>query len=246
MLARSLSAVVIALLLLFAGLPSASADTGSAPDPIVPAVEPEPSPAVPAKTAIDIYVLPHPDDETEVWSLVENRPDTYKVFLFLGRGESISYCAPAARAKALRTQYGELQPDPDPVYRWHPTCPQARMNSTLGVFSAMAQLDPGVPDPDPVAKVVDLPDDGTPVRHCEGTTPITCTSDRTAIVHDGGDRGLVLFLALGDADTKTTEIVWGIRSVLAQRDALGIPADLPIRDIIGGYYGRSRSTACSQ
>ena len=39
-----------------------------------------------------IAVFPHPDDEFQAWSLLEDRPDQYKVFVFGTRGESSGYC----------------------------------------------------------------------------------------------------------------------------------------------------------
>ncbi|WP_432561421.1 hypothetical protein [Kineococcus sp. SYSU DK003] len=76
---------------------------------------------------IDLVVSPHPDDELEAWSLVDD--EQYTVFLTMTHGEATVNCSPAEVARNTQTAWGEDEPDPVPQGPGTPSCAQARIGS---------------------------------------------------------------------------------------------------------------------
>ena len=86
-------------------------------------------------------VVPHPDDEMQAWSLIEDSPDNYQVFIVMTRGEQTSYCSSPGHDAGT----GEAAPDPWPTGKWTSTCEEARESSFLDFLEGMGATDDGLP-----------------------------------------------------------------------------------------------------
>jgi len=104
------------------GTPETKSVGTASPRP-TPEAESTPTPEA-EPVAVDYFVVPHPDDEFEVWSQVENS-DAYKVFILMTRGEGTGLCAQRS----------------DPSV----TCAQARTDSWVNFFVQMSQTDETIP-----------------------------------------------------------------------------------------------------
>ena len=51
---------------------------------------------------VSYIVVPHPDDEMQAWSLIENTPDIYEVYIVMTRGEQSFYCGLAGMGRRHR------------------------------------------------------------------------------------------------------------------------------------------------
>jgi hypothetical protein len=119
---------------------------------------------------ISLVVLPHPDDEISAWSMIENTPSDYKVFVDLTQGESIGACDPrigpsiyertpnvAGQMPGSDPPGGQYMPGVDP---WvgtiqeqlasgqalpSPGCRQARFGSQASFLTKESAFDPSVP-----------------------------------------------------------------------------------------------------
>ena len=190
------------------------------------------------RTSLSLIVSPHPDDEMQAWSLIENTPEQYKVFVFLTRGEQSGFCA--AGAPGYDPDTGEQPPSPAPEGRWTSSCVDARVASTNSFIEQMGATDPGVPDSlSSSAETVPFPADGTSVQRCD----TTCGAERSADVFDGGAAGTVIYFDLGDGDLTSDEVRWAVDNVLQNRSLLGIP-ELTWEHLIGASYTNSQNSDC--
>ncbi len=120
-------------------------------------------------------VVPHPDDELEAWSLLEDRADQYPVFVLCTHGEQTVY----ADGRGHQPELGERTPLPQPWGRRGSATVRAQR---LGSFSAFL---------DGVA-ALDRSLDARLVDHGvldEGAEPFSlAVGERSArVVFDGGD-----------------------------------------------------------
>ena len=120
-------------------------------------------------------VVPHPDDELEAWSLLEDRPDQYPVFVLCTHGEQTVY----ADGQGHSPELGERTPQPQPWGgRGSPTVRAQRLDSFTAFLDGVAALDAHLD-----AALVDhgvLDDGPSPFRLAVG--------ERSArVVFDGGD-----------------------------------------------------------
>ncbi|PWJ53001.1 hypothetical protein SAMN06264364_11518 [Quadrisphaera granulorum] len=190
----------------------------------------------PGVTGVLYAVLPHPDDEFEVWSQVQNTPDLFKVFVLLTRGEQTANCAPDTPGYEPAV---EPAPVPMPRGRWTASCEQARLDSWRGFFTDMAVTDPSVPatftDRGAVTRLAGSR--STRVCRVDGEEDQCASRDRTARVwtDDGGHGALVVF-DLGDGDLTPSEVAWAMQAVRDNRSRLGIDPTLPSRGVVGSYY----------
>ena len=92
-------------------------------------------------SSVSYIVVPHPDDEMQAWSLLEDTPEVHKVFIMLTRGEQTAYCAQPGHDEGT----GEAPPSPWPQGRWTASCESARQNSFFEFVEAMARFDGGMP-----------------------------------------------------------------------------------------------------
>ena len=183
-------------------------------------------------------VVPHPDDEIQAWSLIENSTGNYKVFIVLNRGEQSFYCG----SQGYDEGTGEISPDPWPQGKWTPSCESARTNSFFGFMEAMARTDSALPASFTYAGVKGPFDSlGTEVcRFDDGD----CVSDRTAEVWTSYIAAVVWF-NLGDGDVTADEVRWAITTVRDNRTALGINDTLRNHNLIGAGYWNDTHPGCS-
>ncbi|MCL1601405.1 MAG: hypothetical protein M3112_07710 [Actinomycetia bacterium] len=191
-------------------------------------------PTAPMPEKIDMIVMPHPDDEMEAWSVIENNTDVYHLFVYLTLGEETSFCTPDLPGYQEAT--GEREPRPMPEGKHSEACESERINSTLHFLNQMAETDPGLPHgftestmrwSDPFAE------NGVQLTRSDGDA--RAPADRRARVFDGGEQGQVVFFDMGDGDLTEDETRWVIDTVLANRTALGIP-DLRWNRLIGASF----------
>ena len=79
---------------------------------ILAAINGAPTPVPPntSKLVMQYFLIPHPDDEFEAWSMVENQKNNYPVFVLFTHGETTSY----ADGRGLQSHLGEYIPRPQP------------------------------------------------------------------------------------------------------------------------------------
>lgn len=93
-------------------------------------------------TQLQYFVLAHPDDEYASWSLIENSPANYKVFVVCTRGAQANACDNPA------VDPGEDAPAPNPPGgKGSSGCKTARLNSFRNFLRYMNAIDPYVQDP---------------------------------------------------------------------------------------------------
>lgn len=184
-----------------------------------------------------VIAVPHPDDEIQAWSLIENTPDTYKIFVLMTRGEQTAFCVSPGDDVAT----GEAAPSPRPTGKWTSSCESARQNSFLDFMNGMAKSDTSIPSSFTYrgAKGPFSSLGHTICRHDKQS----CVSDRSARVWTA-ERGAVIWFNLGDGDLTEDEVTWATRVVRDHRSALGIDASLPIRRLIGASYWNSSHSGC--
>lgn len=195
----------------------------------------------PQRTVV-LAVLPHPDDEFQMWSLLEDTPDQYKIFVSLTYGEQTYHCDAEGLAAGLQTERGELAPQPPPEGRWSRECEQARMTSLLGFLGEMSEADDSIPgDFDDWRSVGPLADDGTPI--CRTDEVEDCSSERRSIriAEDRQGRGAVVFFDLGDGDLTESEATWAIRQLVASHGEWDLDVEDRIAAIIGAFANDSAS-----
>lgn len=127
------------------------------------------------KVQLQYIVIPHPDDEFEAWSLIENAVDNYPVFLLCTHGEATGL----ADGSAFQPQLGEWLPQPQPWAGPHtPTIRAQRLHSWHAFLDAMAERDPQL-DKAP-GYVGELAGGPSPLRLWVGP-------NSARVVFDGGD-----------------------------------------------------------
>ena len=120
-------------------------------------------------------VVPHPDDELEAWSLLEDRADQYPVFVLCTHGEQTVY----ADGRGHQPQLGERTPLPQPWGgRGSATVRAQRLDSFSAFLDGAAALDPHLD--------AELVDTGVLL---DGPSPFSLSvGERSArVVFDGGD-----------------------------------------------------------
>lgn len=175
---------------------------------------------------VTYVLLPHPDDEFQVWSQVEGREDAYTVFVLMTRGEQGSYCD-----------------SPTGGGRWTATCADARLASWTGFFAQMGEHDATLPS--------DLPEEPDAVRG-RATAGVqigrdddgTVTVDTDALVwRDAEGRGALVAFDLGDGDLTEQEATWAVEQVIADPGRFGLLEREPDR-VLGPYYYPGQDPGC--
>lgn len=191
------------------------------------------------KTSI-VYVLsPHPEDEVDVWSLIQRRAHQYTVFVTLTKGEQTTSCMTAEEASqpglpepagpfkyqgpgspVSQPDLGERHPFGNPWQgRGTQACKDARVASWHWFLDDMGRLDPSLP--------VEPPRIG---RFCTGTAGC-------AEVWASGLGARVAF-DLGDGNLTSPEVVAAVGALRANRAAWEIPV-LPEAGVLTGYYNET-------
>jgi len=183
---------------------------------------------------VTYIVVPHPDDEFQAWSLIEDTPDQYKVFLVLTNGEQTQYCEPGGYAASYQPGL-EAAADPIPDGRNGEKCGEARAHSLIDYISGMAKTDPTIPG-DFAAPAVAGPFPAEAGTVCRRDGPDCTVEDHDAQVWvDRQGRGAVVMLDLGDGDLTADEVRWGVSTVVANRESLGLEHTLPNGGIFGSF-----------
>ena len=190
-----------------------------------------------AVTGISYVVVPHPDDEMQAWSLIEDTPDTFKVFLVMTKGEQTLNCATPGYDEGT----GEMPPSPWPTGKWATSCEVARQDSFFQFMTGMAASDEGLPAPfRHKGSKGPFPSLGyTICRHDKGD----CESDRTADVWTSA-RGVVVWFNLGDSDLTEDEVVWAIKTVRDNPIDFGINDSRLNRYLLGASYWNGSHADC--
>ena len=174
-----------------------------------------------------LIVMPHPDDESQAWSLIQNSPSNFKIFAYMTRGEATGYCPTYPYGLDAP---GEVAPSggiyPSPWAKGSQGCVNARLGSNFNTLTKMGTVDSTLPTGYTYRGTYTLPSDGTVV------------SSRVVAVYSGGTFGTILSFNMGDGNLTSSEVVWAIHSIQNNLGLLGIPA-LPIHNILGPYRNLS-------
>ncbi|MGN7798306.1 cell wall-binding repeat-containing protein [Leifsonia sp. 22587] len=213
-----------------------STSTPAPTDPAAPAPAPTASP-----TRILYIAIPHPDDEFEAASFYANRPDLYKVFVLMTRGESTYHCSPVGYALSVLDGITPVAPTPQGMRT--ASCEEARLNSWLNYFTTMSRSDTSLPgDFGPSVTTAAFPTEGVDLKRearqpdrPNGVHAADFTDSTARVWTDRQGRGALVDFDLGDGDLTPAKVDWAMRTVLAQKAALGIDGSLPDAGVVGAY-----------
>jgi hypothetical protein len=172
----------------------------------------------PVKEQVAYLLIPHPDDEFEAWSAIEDQPRTQQLFIYLTRGEAgcqlgFPYYQPSL---------GEDAPGGAPGYERR-SCAENRVGSTLSFLRTMASDDPSLgPMPDTRHEL-------TAVSLEHATPGATCVASSPRFEAWTGEGFAVLFFDLGDGSLTRCEVEWALGQVRALRGTV-LP-ELPERGV---------------
>ena len=185
-------------------------------------------------------VVPHPDDEFQAWSLIENKSSEYKVFVSLTRGEGTRFCEPENMEEALQEDLGEVRPYPSPAGKRTPSCEMARSASLIGFLEQMSLTDDTIPGDFGSMKTYAVQHEGD-VEPCrpdsvkEGEQDCSATAREVRVWLDQEGRGAVLVFNLGDGDLSQEEAQWAVEAVLEEGHEWGIPSGGLPPTLIAGF-----------
>lgn len=198
-----------------------------------------------SKKRLSYLVAPHPDDEWEGWSLVQNSPDNYNVFIVLTRGEGTGHCT----GSGWEGEYGERHPEPYANTSNgfgavnSSECKAHRLNSREAWLDKQAAHDGNLGSGSGMSRFrlnnAVLAGDETPKN--DGVT--VAFSDwqvgpkSARVVFDLGDGKL----PDGTQDLTVGEVNWAIQTVRRNRDQL---PSLPEGNIIGASYWNKNYSSC--
>ena len=207
-----------------------------APQFVVPATGGEPPTAVvpPASPDLKIryIVIPHPDDEFEVWSMVANDTTHYIVFILLTRGEDSSYCDGSGISQ-LQADRAEQYPQPQPFTgSGTEGCAEDRVNAWAAFLDARGGVESAIGRPGFLGQFdLDVPE-GAAVP-----SKIDASGDRVASTKYllwVGDKSARFAFDFGDRDLSLNEVVLGVQAVRDLRTRV-----LPVSeedDIVASAY----------
>lgn len=191
----------------------------------------------PHQQSVTVFVSPHPDDEFQMWSLVEQRPLEYKIFVTLTFGEESGFCDPDTAGEALQEDLGEVSPQPFPEGKWTRSCEEARAEALLGFLEQMSKADPTIPGSfgAPETFEMTVPDGVSICRTDDGVEICGADQRRVTIWHDSEDRGAVVFFNLGDGDVTVEETQAAISATLQSREEWRLAPELPVGALVGAF-----------
>jgi putative cell wall-binding protein len=227
--------------------PTATAGTQAPTDTAVPTDSPTSTPsstptptstpttAAASPTAVTYVVLPHPDDEFETLALEQQNPQQYKVFITLTNGEDTLNCTPSLYAMATLGLPAHGLPNPAPEGQGTPSCAAARLSSWVDFFQELSRTDTSLPgDFGEPTTVGPFPANGVALSHTLATGQ-TVTDASAKVWVDREHRGALVAFDLGDRGITPAKAAWAIRTVMANRAALGLDTALPNYAVVGAY-----------
>jgi hypothetical protein len=186
------------------------------------------------RAQLTYYAIPHPDDEFQSWSLIENDSASYPVMITLTRGEATGYCA--AGYPGYQPALGELPPGNDPSYQGK-TCKQNRIGSTLAFFSVMCAIDPYI-GPMPTTK-----ETLTAAPLAVGTPGQGCAASSNQFEIWTGPNMTLVFFDLGDGNLTRCEVAWAISQTRRLRGSRHLPA-LPEKHLVAAGFRNKNNPNC--
>ena len=189
----------------------------------------EKPPAAREMRALRYFVIPHPDDEVESWSLLEQGTDHYPVLMLLTRGEATRYCD----GSGFDPGTGERAPAPQPFGQ--STCPDERVDAWHFFLDEMAKS--GRSHLGTVTWAGRFvgevgPGETTPAR-CDGNS---CRESR-AFDAWVGERSARIVFDLGDGDLTKEEVIWAVRTVQRTRRLFPIQNEDDV--VAAGYANKN-------
>lgn len=192
-----------------------------------PAHDPTTRPLRDTAKSVAILVSAHPDDEMQMWSLVEADRTAWPIFVFLNRGESTAACNNRSSTigdfETQTFEDGERGPDPVPAGNFTPACSQARVNSTLEFLALMSEADPHFPG-QWVPKTINTVD-GWPREWCKhnpAKNQCLPVDHKPLVWIDAQFRGAAVFFDAGDFDVTAEEAAWAVNAVIDHRKEWGM------------------------
>ncbi len=174
---------------------------------------------------IRYVVIPHPDDEFSVWSMVDDRH--YNVFVLLTQGEGSGYCD----GHGLDAGAGERPPLPQPFAGPRTaTCAAQRLDSWRQFLDDMGTADPAVGPAKliGVLRARSMPGQPTPTR----CGPTGCGPADTVQLWIGSRSARIVF-DLGDGQVTPRSATWAIQEARLLRFRLPTQHET---DIVGATY----------
>jgi hypothetical protein len=198
--------------------------------------------AVEQERQVVYAVVPHADDEFQVWSFVEDSTNVFPVFLVMTQGDQTGYCTPDGYAKGWQPA-AEPAAAVEPTGKWTSACSRSRAASLVDYLAAMSRRDPSVPGDFGAPRVVGPFDDpkGVVCRVDAADGPCTSRNTSAQVWTDRLDRGVVVLFDLGDGDLEPDEIQWAVQQVRDHRTDFGIDPSLSESGAVGAFANHSGS-----
>ncbi|WP_336249088.1 hypothetical protein [Stomatohabitans albus] len=177
--------------------------------------------------SVAILVSAHPDDEMQMWSLLEADREAWPIFVFMNRGESTAACnnksSVIGEFETVTLEPGELGPNPVPADNYTPACSEARINSTLKFLTLMSQADPHFPG-QWVSKTIDeIPDWSTEwCKNNPDKSQCLPVDHKPLVWIDAQYRGAAVFYDAGDYDVTPQEVAWAVGQLIERRQSWGL------------------------
>lgn len=185
--------------------------------------------------AVVYAAMPHPDDEFQAWSLLENS-DHFTVIVFLTGGERTQHCSEEGFSRGWQEGL-EIPPSTIPTALEDGTCFEARLESTRRYFEQMSQIDNTIPgDFAEGLTVSDLVDDDDVVCSREAGGECTEINLDAEVWPDQQQRGVLIAFDLGDGNLTQPEVEWALTQVQESPVKFGIDPELPSGYAVSGYY----------
>lgn len=194
-----------------------------------------------------IIAMPHPDDETQAWSLIEGSTGNYKVFVYFTKGEQTVYCENSGYSGN-----GEVAPLVTNPGKWSKGCTDSRINSTLRFLNSMSTKDSAVPGGFSLNRVQTVfpNSQGKVLGHVDAngyfnqnSSAQVYYSSAEPFVSNNAAMGRVIFFSLGDGDLTTNEVTWALNSIKNEPWVYGLPS-LPTINVVGPFRNY-KYTNCS-
>lgn len=188
-----------------------------------------------------VAIMPHPDDEFQGWSAIQNRPEE-KVLIYATRGESTKNCNPDG------VEYvGMLAPVPRPEGLGTDSCEKARINATLGFLNGMSTNDSTIPgDFEHYGKIGPLPTLGYQICRTDFDETSCNTVDTLSadVYIDRQGKGTVIMFNGGDGDLTEPEVNWMLKTVRETPEKLGLNPNIRFTELIGASFYNSDYPNC--